>query len=112
MFSLYFFQIAYTAKGEIEKTIHLGHMTGLDKEANIVALNGDYCAAGDGPFHTSVPIICGREFEIREFESKSRCWFVIKVAHPRQCKDEVKTVGTWPEKLAADARVDEVYATA
>jgi len=105
-------KVSYTKKGDIEKSVHFGHMTGLDKEANIVALNGDYCEAGNGPYHTTVPIICGREFEIREFESKSACWHVIKVAHPRQCKNTVKTVGTWPEKLDADARVDAVYATA
>ena len=68
-----------------------------------------YCAKGDGPYHSHVSVICNEEFVITQLEQKSACWYVVTVGHPKFCVNPVKTVGTWPEQMAADKRVDEVY---
>lgn len=102
-------KVSYNEDGTDRHVVKLGHMVGLNHEANIIAVDGDYCATLKGPYHSYIPVICGREFEIRELENKSPCWFVVKVAHPRQCTDKVKVIGGWPEKYAAEQRVDAVY---
>jgi Glucosidase II beta subunit-like protein len=94
----------------VKQSIDLGTMKGLNAEANFVAVDGQFCTAEKGPFHSRISVICGREFELRELEQKDPCWFVIKVAHPRQCKDEVKSIGGWKGRYDAQQRVDAVYA--
>ena len=104
------YKVKLSPEGKVKQSVDLGTMKGLSAEANFIAVDGEYCTAEKGPFHSRVSVICGREFELRELEQKDPCWFVIKVAHPDQCDKTVKSIGGWEARYAAEQRVDAVYA--
>ena len=102
-------KVRYNVDGSEKDKITIGKMEGLDYEANIMAVDGSYCAAKSGPYHASVGLVCGKELKISNIEQKDPCWYVITVDAPHQCTNPVKSIGTPDEQWEARQRVDAVY---
>ena len=102
-------KVRYNEDGSEHDKITIGKMEGLNYEANIISVDGSYCAAKSGPYHASVGLVCGKELKISNIEQKDPCWYVITVDTPHQCSNPVKSIGTPDEQWEARQRVDAVY---
>jgi len=76
----------------VESKTLVGQFKGLDEEGNMIFIDGAYCEAEQGPSYGKLEVLCGNNFKIIEVQQVSQCELLVKVTHPNQCQNPVKTV--------------------